>query len=249
MNSVKNEPTSKKGHALLIMTGLLLLTGGLFYAACGPDAATLPIWTRILLRAGGIGVALIAWFRSQALIGARPMNSTGIGDGVHELTASLNRYLHKNPRQANLLLIMSSFFIDAFGVFLICAAIFGSSMRPFIGLLILFGMRQVCQGVCALPSPPGMIWRYPGCPALLVTYGVANDYFFSGHTAIAVLGAIEMLRIGPLWLGIAAGAVALGEAIAVLVLRAHYTMDVFTAIVAAWVAADLAQYCTQLIGI
>lgn len=58
-----------------------------------------------------------------------------------------------------------------------------------------------------------------------------------------------MLRIGPLWLGIAAGAVALGEAIAVLVLRAHYTMDVFTAIVAAWVAADLAQYCTQLIGI
>ena len=26
-------------------------------------------------------------------------------------------------------------------------------------------------------------------PSLLVTYGVSNDMFFSGHTAMAVLGA------------------------------------------------------------
>jgi len=53
------------------------------------------------------------------------------------------------------------------------------------------------QAVCALPPPPNMIWHYPGFPSLLVTYHVANDFFFSGHTAIAVFGAIELVPIAP----------------------------------------------------
>ena len=33
-----------------------------------------------------------------------------------------------------------------------------------------------------------------GFPSLLVTYGVANNYFFSGHTDIAMLRATELVR-------------------------------------------------------
>ena len=62
----------------------------------------------------------------------------------------------------------------------------------------------------------------------------------SGHTALAVLGAIGICHIAPWWLGAAAVIIALGEAIIVLVLRAHWTMDVITGAFAAWVAADLA---------
>ena len=40
-----------------------------------------------------------------------------------------------------------------------------------------------------------MIWHDPGFPSFLVTYHVANDFFFSGHTAIAVFGAIELSRM------------------------------------------------------
>ena len=80
---------------------------------------------------------------------------------------------------------------------------------------------------------------------MLVTYGVANDFFISGHTAIAVLGAIEVYRILPWWCAVAAGMIALLEAGLVIVLRAHYTMDVLAAVVAAWYAADLAmRLCT-----
>ena len=50
------------------------------------------------------------------------------------------------------------------------------------------------QACVALPAPTDAIWHYPGFPSLLVTYGVANDYFFSGHTAIAVLAATELAR-------------------------------------------------------
>ena len=68
------------------------------------------------------------------------------------------------------------------------------------------------------------------------TYGTATDLFFSGHTAIAVYGCVELAAF---------------EAATVLVLRAHYTMDVFTAIVvalwAAGVAGAIAPACDRLL--
>jgi hypothetical protein len=97
------------------------------------------------------------------------------------------------------------------------------------------------QGLVALPAPPNAIWHYPGFPSLLVTYGVANDYFFSGHTAIAVLGATELVRLGRRWLTALAVMVVLLEIATVLILRAHYTMDVFTGIVTALYIAWLAE--------
>ena len=81
----------------------------------------------------------------------------------------------------------------------------------------------------------------PGFPTLLVTYDVGNDLFFSGHTALAVLGAIHAAHSGPLWLAIAAGIIAFGEALVVLVLRAHYTLDVVAGAFAAFVAYDIAM--------
>jgi membrane-associated phospholipid phosphatase len=97
-----------------------------------------------------------------------------------------------------------------------------------------------------------MIWRNPGFPSLLVTYGVANDLFFSGHTAIAVFGAIEVARLGRRWLGILAMTIALFEAATVLTLRAHYTMDVFTgavtAVLVSILAGKIAPACDRLLA-
>ena len=87
-----------------------------------------------------------------------------------------------------------------------------------------------------------MIWHDPGVPSLLVTYGVSTDFFFSGHTALAVLGAVELVRFGGrrwLLLGVV---IAIFECLVVLVLRAHYTMDVFTGAVVALYAATLAEW-------
>jgi hypothetical protein len=185
-------------------------------------------------------VALVIWFWTQSLIGARGLPDAGIGDGLHSATASANSYLHAHPAAANALLIVSSAIIDLLGIFLLSKWIFGASARPFLGLVIVLGLRQVMQALVALPAPPNAIWHYPGFPSLLVTYGVANDYFFSAHTAIAVLGAIEMARMGCRWLTGAGVLIAVFEVAAVLVLRAHYTMDVFTGLVTALYAAYLA---------
>ena len=77
-------------------------------------------------------------------------------------------------------------------------------------------------------------------PSALVTYGVTTDFFFSGHTGLAVLGAVELGRVGGRrWLYVGFAIIAL-EVTTVLVLRAHYTMDVFTGAVAARYASILA---------
>jgi len=184
-----------------------------------------------------VTVGLAAWFWTQALIARRAFPRGRIGDRLLDATAPLNRFLREHPRWADAVLIATSAVIDLLGIFLVALAVFGPSVRPFIGLVLLFALRQVCQGLCALPEPEGMIWHKPGFPSLLVTYGTSSDLFFSGHTAIAVYGSIELAHYGGPLAAIAGVAIVLVEATAVLILRAHYTMDVFTgAVTALWVS-------------
>jgi hypothetical protein len=186
-------------------------------------------------------VVLVIWFWTQSLIGARGVPAAGIGDRLFSATAPMNLYLHAHPSAANALLIVSSGIIDLLGIFLLSRWIFGASVRPFLGLVIVLGMRQITQALVALPTPPNAIWHYPGFPSLLVTYAVANDYFFSAHTAIAVLSITEIARAGRRWLTGLGVLIAIFEILTVLTLRVHYTMDVFTGVVTGLYAAYLAD--------
>jgi hypothetical protein len=209
----------------------------------------------IAARVVAIVVGLVLWYWTQALLARRkPLTvdetqAGRIGDGIHLLTAKINRDLNEHPKRADALLIASSLVIDLLGFYLLASAIFGSTIEPYLGLLMLFALRQFCQAFCPLPPPPGMIWRSPGFPAILVTYGTSSDLFFSGHTAIAVYGAATLAgHFGAP--GIILGcAIVLFEAGAVLVLRAHYTMDVFAGIVTALyvhrLAISFAPYVDQ----
>jgi len=190
-------------------------------------------WRGLALRVAVTAAILVIWFWTQSLIGQRSLPPSGLGDGMHNLFAPWNQYLHVHPRAANGLLIVSSAFIDLMALFLLGRWIFAGVLRPFLGLIILMGLRQVCQALCVLPPPPGIIWHYPGFPSLLVTYAVANDFFFSGHTAIAVFAGLELARLKKPWLTAVAVVVVIFEVGVVLVLRAHYTMDVVTGILAA----------------
>jgi hypothetical protein len=200
---------------------------------------TMAPWPVIGVRSAIVVAGIAAWFWTQAVLAKRVpkvAHEAPLTDGIHLLTARLHRRYATNVAAGNRLLASSSLVIDLLGVYLLGSAIFGATFRPFIGLAMVFALRQVCQMLCPLPAPEGMVWRYPGVPAVLVTYGTTNDLFFSGHTAIAVYGAATLaghwgaagLVIGLL--------IALFEAGTVLVLRAHYTMDVFTGVICAlWV--------------
>lgn len=206
-------------------------------------------------------LALTAWHWTQALLGARPdpprapAETAGTLLAEHDrllmLVVPINAYLRANPEWANGLLIVSSLIIDVLSFFLLLRGTFGPSIRPLLGLILLFILRQLCQALCVLPPPYGagqLIWHDPHFPSLLVTYGVSNDLFFSGHTALAVYGALELARLGRRWLPVAAFIIFF-EVGTVLVLWAHYTMDVYAGAISALamflLAGHLAPACDR----
>ena len=90
-------------------------------------------------------VALAAWFATQRLIGQRECPAGHIYDSVHVWLEVPHRYLQEHPAAAKGLLIVSSAVIDGLGIFLLLRSVLGPTVRPFLGLLILFAMRQICQ--------------------------------------------------------------------------------------------------------
>jgi hypothetical protein len=188
----------------------------------------------------------LLWWKSQNWIAQKAVvHDGGIGDRLHDWTERAHKYFLNNSRASGFLLISSSLVIDLLGVFLILRTILGDSLRPLLGLVILFGLRQINQLMTTLPAPEKMIWRNPGVPSVFVTYGVSNDLFFSGHTALAVFAALELATLGPWWIPVAIAAIVF-EVGTMIILRAHWTMDVFAgAVTALWVFAlgrDIAPY-------
>jgi hypothetical protein len=192
-----------------------------------PEFQTIAL--RVLLIAG----SLFLWFLTQKMIGARRLEDGAVYDHLHVMTARWNRWLNQNTRPANAILVASSFCVDAVTLFVLFYAVLGPTFAPFWGLFGLFALRQLSQACVALPVPPGIIWRDPGVPSLFVTYGVGTDFFFSGHTALAVYGAMQLSALHIPALTIAGAVVAVLQVIAVIALRAHWTMDVLAGLFAA----------------
>ena len=193
----------------------------------------LPGWDTIGLRLLGIACGLVAWFVTQRMIGQRHLEGGGIYDHLHRLTAAGNAWLHVHAGAAEAFLVACALGVAAVGQLVLGDAVVGPSFGPFWGLLCLFGLRQASQAVVALPAPSGIIWRDPGFPSLFVTYAVGNDFFFSGHTALAVYGAIQIATLGIPVLTVVATLLAVLQMLVVIVLRAHWTLDVLTGLFAA----------------
>jgi hypothetical protein len=187
----------------------------------------------VALRLAFIAGALAAWFVTQRMIGARSLPDGAVYDHLHVITERWNAWLNRHPRAANAILVASSLCVDAVTLFVLAYSVFGPSFKPFLGLLVLFVLRQVAQATAALPVPKGIIWRNPGCPSLFVTYGVSNDLFFSGHTALAVYGTMQLAALQIPALTVLGIVVAALQVIAVIALRAHWTMDVLAGLFAA----------------
>src|SRR5262249_28772294 len=147
-------------------------------------AMTIAPWSVVGVRTAFVVAGIVIWYVTQALLAHRVPKvayEVPLTDGIHVATARIHKRYFTNKAAGNRLLIISSLVIDLLGAYLLGTAIFGVSFRPFIGLVMLFTLRQICQMLCPLPAPHEMVWRYPGVPAILVTYGTANDLFFSGQ--------------------------------------------------------------------
>ena len=152
----------------------------------------------LVARLVAIAASFAIWFYSQKLIdrskGARFFKIKN--DPSHRLTAGLNAWIGARKSVSRALLVSSSLGVDLLVLYVLWLSLMGPSFLPFIGLIVIFALRQICQFYIKLEAPAGMIWFDPGLPSLFVTYGVANDFFFSGHTALSVYGGLLLHHFG-----------------------------------------------------
>lgn len=199
-------------------------------------------WLVRSLQVAAVAAAYAAWLITQHLLERSRGTVTAFTDHTHELLAGLNDYLNAHPSIADVVLAVSSFEVDLAAVSMVVFFLARRESRPLLALWAILVMRQVCQAAVSLPPPDGMIWRYPGFPTLMVTYGTSTDFFFSGHMALASLVAAELTAQRAAWPKQAiAWSVALLQALVILAMRFHYVTDVAAGLLAAVVAMRLAE--------
>src|SRR5882757_10486157 len=135
---------------------------------------TIAPWPVVGVRVALVAAGIALWYWTQAVLGKRVPkveHEVPLTDGVHVLTARIHKRYFTNIAAGNRLLIASSLVIDLLGAYLLGSAIFGVSIRPYVGLVMVFALRQICQMLCPLPAPAGMVWRYPAVRRFLSTSG------------------------------------------------------------------------------
>lgn len=201
---------------------------------------TLPNTLPVRLVWCAAGMAITYYFQTR--LDGRPSVST-ITDALHEATASFNAALVATPALFDWLVIASSLLVDLSAAAFVLPTVFSrtASLRSLVALSILVLLRQVSQELIVLPHPPGFIWRHPGVPALSVSYVPANDFFFSGHTAVPLLAALELGKQGRPLLSAFCAVTSLVMVGLVVVTRIHYSADIIAGVLAAYTASQLAE--------
>ncbi len=186
-----------------------------------------------------LGFALLEG--AQILIGQRTPPTCNIIDRLHILTDGWNHYFHLHTKITNFILITTSLWFDLSCLFLAFVSFLGPSIRPFLSFLIALLLRQFVQLLVSLPIPAGIIWYYPGFPSLFVDYATQGDLFFSAHTCVALICAIELARFKKTWLTVMGYLFFVYLVSMVIVFRAHYTIDVFTALFVVFFANSVSK--------
>jgi hypothetical protein len=181
------------------------------------------------------------WHITQLLLSTDISSDNSIIDRIHNtnLVNSIISLLNDNHALASANFILTSFLIDInmFYVahkFLLAKS--GSNQekhtrRTMFILLVGFVCRQICQYINRVPKPENMIWFDPGVPAILVTYIVENDFFFSGHTYVAITSGLFIIHDNTnLFVKIYGTLYIIYEILFVLFTRSHYFMDIYGAV-------------------
>ena len=174
----------------------------------------------------------IFWQWSQHFLSSDIVTKDKIVDRVHSLPIILeiNEYLHNHPFVMKCNLILSSMLIDFNLVIILIMSLWRQKLKPIQILFVGLALRQLCQFINRLPMPESMVWFDPGWPSLFVTYDVANDFFFSGHTLISLIIGMEFVSYHNIPAIIYGVTVMMYEILFVIVIHGHYFMDIYAAI-------------------
>ncbi len=157
-----------------------------------------------------------------------------VQDGSFIMTNSINHFLLTHDFLARFSLIALGLILDLFLVCYVGMFLKFRELRLFLQLVFFYFVRSMMIHLTGLPVPSGMIYFYPGFPTISTNYGAVSDFFFSGHSGFALFTWFELRRFGKKWLNVAGFVLVLLVFWLLIVLRIHYTMDVYAGILSAY---------------
>jgi len=181
-----------------------------------------------------VAVMLVLYLLSVALgAWSFPMyqNATGVEDLGHLVVPSLLTMVGKEAAQY--IFWLGTLPLELFFLGIAAVVLFrGKGIRLGICLYVAYFLHWLFLHLTTLPPPDRSVWQFPaGVFTLSKPY--MNDFWFSGHTANAVLIALAAADSRTWVKGLAWGNVAF-EILLVLSTRTHYTIDVVGAIFVAY---------------
>lgn len=158
-------------------------------------------------------------------------NASGVEDVAHLAVPPLLAILGRE--RAEYVFWLGTLPVELFFLAIALVVLFtGKGIRLGIGLYFAYFLHWLFLHATTLPPPDHMVWRFPeGVFTLGRPY--PNDFWFSGHTANAVLIALATVGRRP-WIQGLAWANVVFQILLVLSTRTHYTIDVLGGIFVAY---------------
>jgi len=160
------------------------------------------------------------------------------------LTEKYNKWFAKpeNDLYLRILIIIGGLLMDVVIIGgLILIAIRGKSWRLAVSLFLLYGSRGFLQEIYSMSHHEEYLFKNPGIYSLTVPYFKTTDYFFSGHVSLPILLGIEFYKTGRKRLSIFCAITTVYEFIMMLLLRGHYSIDLYAALIFSCYYARIAE--------
>jgi hypothetical protein len=171
-----------------------------------------------------------------------------LDDKIFDFTSDINKFFQKNTFYRRALLITSSFFIDFVIIFFsILWTKRGRSYRPVIAYMFFYSIRGITQNMFQMRYPEGYLWEYPGFPSLVISYLKTNDFFFSGHIGFPIIAGMEFYYFGYVNMYYFCLMSSVFEALTMIFLRGHYSIDLFAGVIFAHYAFLISEKYSYLL--
>lgn len=150
-----------------------------------------------------------------------------MNDKGHIILAAPNAELNKNSGMLSFLQLTSSASLDfIFASTIVCFILLGKNGHILHSFGTFYGIRAIIQNIFAMSFPSGGIWEYPGFPSLVIPYGLARDFYFSGHCGFLAINTCYMFDLGRIKTAIAYMIFMPYVIYILLATRIHYTIDI-----------------------
>lgn len=178
-------------------------------------------------------LAFYLWFCLGMGVECRASTSVPNGNSVvdvgHDLLTPVHAWSIAEPGSAQLAVTVNSIYVMAIAVLAVWHAFVLGEPRLVLTCIPAGCGRMVLGVLTRMPMPEGYVptpgdWPppSPSCPGF-----VFNP---SGHVMQATMGCIYLFRTGRTWTAVAASALNLLQAVWLVSIRGHYTVDILTAL-------------------